>query len=174
MLLAVACANEAPNPTATGSGVTTPTAGQASEMPSPSPSQTTSGGGGSAAACDLLTAAEVEAATGQPSVTAEPYSSADSPGESHCNYLSDGILPVASTGILGPNTNTDPSGYLSLPGSVELSVSGARAIFAPASGYITFIFKGSTVASLQVSMPAEGDDFQAAAEKLVQKVADRI
>jgi hypothetical protein len=61
-----------------------------------------------------------------------------------------------------------------LPGSVEVPVNGARAVFVPAAGYVMFVVKGNTVATIQATMPAEGEDFQAAATKLVQKVADRI
>jgi hypothetical protein len=87
--------------------------------------------------------------------------------------VSGGAFPAATTTILDPeNTNTDPAGYMALPGSKEIPVSGARAVFVPAAGNITFIFKGSVVATVQIT-PTQGD-FETAAEAVAQMVADRI
>ena len=133
------------------------------------------GGAGSADACALLTTDEVADATGQPGIEAQPVADNETDALSACGFVSNGVLPVVITTILDPeNTNTDASSYLQLPGSVEVPVNGARAIFVPAAGYVMAVVKGSTVATLQVAMPAEGEDFQVAATKLVQKVADRL
>lgn len=133
------------------------------------------GNGATADACALLTADEVAAATGQPGIEAQPVADSETDALSTCGFVSNDVLPVVITSILDPaNTNTDASSYLALPGSVEVPVNGARAVFMPAAGYVMAVVKGSTVATLQVAMPAEGDDFQVAATKLVQKVADRI
>lgn len=132
-------------------------------------------GGGSADACALLTTDEVADATGQPAIEAQPVADGDTDGLSACGFVSDGVLPVVIMTILDPaNTNTDASSYLVLPGSVEVPVNGARAIFMPGAGYVMAVVKGSTVVTMQVAMPAAGEDFQATATKLVQKVADRM
>ena len=133
------------------------------------------GGGGNADACALLTVDEVTAATGQPGVEAQPVAEGETDALSTCGFVSNGVLPVVIISILDPaNTNTDASSYLALPGSVEVPVNGARAIFMVAAGYVMAVVKGDTVVTYQVAMPAEGEDFQAAATKLVQKVADRM
>lgn len=133
------------------------------------------GGGSTADACALLTVDEVAGATGQPGIEAQPVADNETDALSTCGFVSNGRLPVVITSILDPaNTNTDASTYLQLPGSVEVPVNGARAIFMPAAGYVMAVVKGDTVATLQVAMPAQGEDFQAAATKLVQKVADRL
>lgn len=133
------------------------------------------GGGGTADACALLTVDEVADATGQPGIEAQPVAKGDTDALSACGFVSNGISPVVITTILDPaNTNTDASSYLALPGSVEVPVNGARAIFMPAAGYVMAVVKGSTVVTFQVTMPATGEDFQATATKLVQKVADRM
>lgn len=133
------------------------------------------GGGGTADACALLTVDEVTAATGQTGIEAQPAADGDTDALSSCGFVSNGIAPVVITSILDPaNTNTDASSYLALPGSVEVPVNGARAVFMPAAGYVMAVVKGTTVATIQVAMPADGDDFQVAATKLVQKVADRM
>lgn len=130
---------------------------------------------GTADACALLTVDEVTAATGQPGIEAQPVADTETDALSACGFVSNGVLPVVITSILDPaNTNTDASSYLALPGSVEVPVNGARAIFMPAAGNVMAVVKGDTVATIQVAMPADGEDFQAAATKLVQKVADRI
>jgi len=133
------------------------------------------GGGGNADACSLLTTDEVSDATGQPDVVAQPVAEAETDALSACGFVSNGVLPVVIVTILDPaNTNTDASSYLTLPGSVEVPVNGARAIFMVAAGYVMAVVKGDTVVTYQVAMPAEGEDFQAAATRLVQKVADRM
>jgi hypothetical protein len=132
-------------------------------------------GGGTAKACDLLTADEVMAATQQTGVTASIVAATDTEGLSACGYVANGTIPVIVLTILDPtNTNTDPAGYLKLPGSVEVSVNGARAIFVTAVGGVMFVFKGNTVATIQVLITAPGDDHQKTATKLVQHVADRL
>ena len=162
-----------------GSGATGGTAApgsDATQAAEPTSADTGAGGGGAAAdACALLTIDEVEAATGQDGIEAQPVAEGETDALSTCGYLSNGVLPVVITSILDPaNTNTDASSYLALPGSVEVPVNGARAIFMPGAGFVMAVVKGDTVATLQVAMPAEGEDFQVAATKLVQKVADRL
>lgn len=133
------------------------------------------GGAGNADACSLLTTDEVTDATGQTGIEAQPVAEGDTDGLSACGFVSNGVIPVVITTILDPaNTNTDASSYLALPGSVEVPVDGARAIFMPGAGYVMAVVKGSTVVTFQVMMPATGEDFQVTATKLVQKVADRM
>ena len=161
-----------------GGGPTTPTGDTAGPGdPTAEPAPTTGGGGGGGSAngdaCALLTAAEVEEATGFTNVVAQPVADADTDALSACGYVSEGAFSPAITAILDPeNTNTDPTGYLALPGSEELPVSGGRAILVPASGNIVFIIKGGTVASLLI-VPTEGEVKDAAAA-VVQKVVDRL
>lgn len=136
---------------------------------------TQAAGGGAADACALLTVDEVADATGQPGIEAQPVGDDETDALSACGFVSNGVLPVVITTILDPeNTNADASSYLALPGSVEVPVNGARAIFMPAAGYVMAVVKGTTVVTLQVAMPADGEDFQTTATKLVQKVADRM
>jgi hypothetical protein len=163
-----------------GSGGATPTAGGTTSAPevttNPSGGEATPRtGGGTVKACDLLTADEVMAATQQTGVTASIVAASDTEGLSACGYVANGTVPVVILTILDPtNTNTDPAGYLHLPGSVEVPVNGARAIFVSAVGGVTFVFKGNTVATIQVIVPAPGDDQQKTATKLLQHVADRL
>lgn len=166
-LLLAACGGGGPTaaPGAT-TGPVPPTSGPAATTGS-------GGGGGTADACALLTTDEVAEATGYPSIVAQPVPDADTDAVSACGFVSQGAFPAATLSILDPeNTNTDPAGYLALPGSEELSVSGARAIFSPAAGYITFVIKNGKVATIQIT-PSAGE-FKDAAEKVVQKVADRL
>jgi len=136
--------------------------------------ETTDGGApGSADACGLLTADEVAEATGYDNIEAQPVPDANTGALSGCGFVSNGAFPAAILAILDPaNTNTDPTGYLALPGSEEVQVSGARAIWMPGAGYVMIVIKGGRVASIQAT-PKEGD-FDDAARKLVQKVADRL
>jgi hypothetical protein len=168
-LLLAACGGG--SPTAAPGGTTGPGA------PTSGPAATTTGGGGggggSADACALATADEVEAATGYGDVVAQPIPDDQTDAVSACGYVSQGALPAATIMILDPeNTNADPAGFLALPGSEEVAVSGARAVYAPAAGYLTFVVKNGRVASIQVT-PSDGD-FKGTAQKLVQKVADRL
>ena len=142
--------------------------------PTDAPPATTSGGGPSSSrACDLLTADEVEQATGFPDIKAEAIGADATDALSGCAYLSGSTFPAAIVSILDPeNTNTDPAGYLALPGSEEVAVSGARAVWVPAAGNVMFLIKGGTVVTLQIT-PQEGE-FKDAAQAIVQKVADRL
>jgi hypothetical protein len=172
--LFVAACGGTPSGATSGSGSATPTAGGATPTAGEATS-TTKVTTGSAKACDLLTADEVMAATQQTSVTASVVAATNTAGLSACGYVANGTTPVVILTILDPtNTNTDPAGYLQLPGSVEVPVNGARAIFVPAIGGVMFVFKGSTVATIQVTAPAPGDDQQKTATKLLQHVADRL
>lgn len=134
---------------------------------------TSDGAPGTADACGLLTTDEVAEATGYDNIEAQPVPDADTDALSGCGFVSNGAFPAAILAILDPaNTNTDPTGYLALPGSEEVQVSGARAIWMPGAGYVMIVIKDGRVASIQAT-PREGD-FDDAARKLVQKVADRL
>jgi hypothetical protein len=171
-LTMIACGGSS-TATQPGGNDATPAAQANTETATEAPPQ--DGGGGSADACALLTVDEVADATGQPGIAAEPVAEGETDALSACGFVSNGVLPVVITTILDPaNTNTDASSYLLLPGSVEVPVNGARAIWMPGAGYVMAVVKGETVATFQVAMPAEGEDFQVTATKLVQKVADRL
>jgi hypothetical protein len=115
----------------------------------------------------------VEAATGYGDVVAQAIPDDQTDAVSACGFVSQGAISAAILMILDPeNTNADPAGFLALPGSEEVAVSGARAVYAPAAGYLTFVIKNGRVASIQVT-PSDGD-FKGTAQKLVQKVADRL
>jgi hypothetical protein len=99
-------------------------------------------------------------ATGQPGIEAQPVAEGDTDALSACGFVSNDVLPVVITTILDPaNTNTDASSYLALPGSVEVPVNGARAIFMPAAGFVMAVVKDATVVTFQVAVPATGEDF---------------
>jgi hypothetical protein len=137
----------------------------------------TSGGGASSGkACDLLTAAEVEAATQQSAVKAEAVAAGDTEGLSACGYVAGGVTPVVILTILDPtNTNTDPAGYLLLPGSAQVALSGgANAVWVPAAGNVLLVFKHDVVVSVQAFFPGPGEEIQQTAAKLAQIVADRL
>lgn len=151
-----------------------PAATQAATGGGTEPTQS-SNGRAAVEACALLTADEVTAATGQPGIEAQPVADGETDALSTCGYVSNDVLPVVIVSVLDPaNTNTDAASYLALPGSVDVPVNGARAIFMPAAGFVMAVVKGDTVATIQVAMPAEGEDFQVAATRLVQPVADRM
>ena len=126
------------------------------------------------AACDLLTAAEAEAATGQQNVAAQPVAASDTDAAAACGYVAGGLVTVMIVTILGPETDRDPASYHSLPGTADIAVGGAKAVYVPAAGQVLFVFKGTTAVAVQFVTSAPGDDGEATARKLVQKVADRI
>ena len=133
----------------------------------------TTAGGGSADACKLLTAEEVQQVTGYPDITVQPVAEGETDAESSCAFVSSGVFPAAILSILDPaNTNTDISGYLALPLSEEVAVSGAKAVFAPAAGNVLFVIKGDTVASVLIT--AQQGEAIDAAKAVVQRVADRL
>lgn len=175
-LLVAACGSATPT-TAPGE---TPGPGQTTAATNVPPGETqapvaTPGGPGpgTADACALLTADEVTEASGFTDIDPQPVADEDTDAISACGYVSQGAFPAAILTILDPeNTNTDPAGYLALPGSEEVSVSGARAVWVPAAGNVMFVIKGGTVATILIS-PTEGE-FKDAALKVVQKVADRL
>ncbi len=176
-LLIAACGGSTPTTAPGQTAAGGPTSGPATDgapAATDGPAATPGGGSGTGQACDLLTTEEVEAATGRPDIEAQPVGAAETDASSACAFVSAGVLPAVIVSILDPaNTNTDPSGYLSLPGSVEVAVSGARAVYAPAAGFVMLVFKGSTVATIQIAAPKD-DDFQKTGEALAQKVADRL
>jgi hypothetical protein len=174
-LVLAACGGAGGAPEAATPGTDDTQEAQATAAPAAAPTSAPGGGGGTADACALLTVEEVTAATGQPGIEAQPGAEGETDALSTCGFVSNGVLPVVITAILDPaNTNSDASSYLQLPMSVEVPVNGARAIFMPAAGYVMAVVKGENVSTIQVAMPAEGDDFQTAATRLVQLVADRM
>jgi hypothetical protein len=128
----------------------------------------------SGSACELLTTAEVEAATGQTGVEAQPTAAGDFDGESQCAFVANGVLPVIIVTVTGPNTNTDPSGYLALPESARLSLNGADGVWVPAAGFVAMVIKHGLVVAVQVAGPAEGHEFLDVAAAVAQPVADRM
>jgi hypothetical protein len=152
-------------------------AGPAGEAPTPGQAAAPDAaavGAFNGSACDLLTTAEVEAASGQSDVAARPSDTGTFDGESQCTFVSGGLLPVAIVTVAGPDTSTDLNGYLALPESVRLPVNGADAAFVPAAGFMTFVIKHGRVVAYVITGPAEGRDFQEVATALVQPVADRM
>jgi hypothetical protein len=136
--------------------------------------ETTSGGPqGSADACSLLTPGEITQATEHTNIVAQPVPDADTDAVSACGFVSEGAFPAVVLTILDPeNTNTDPAGYLALPGSEEVQISGARAVWVPAAGNVMFIIKDGRVATILAT--AKTGEFKDAAMKLMQLVADRL
>ena len=134
---------------------------------------TTGAGSADGDACALLTTGEITEITGHTNIVAQPVPDADTDAISACGFVSEGVLPVVIVTILDPaNTNTDPAGYLALPGSEEVQVSGARAVWVPAAGNVLFLIKGGTVVTLlATSTTGEAKD---APTRLAQKVADRL
>jgi hypothetical protein len=132
------------------------------------------GGAFSGTACDLLTVAEVEAASGQTGVEAQPTAAGDFDGESQCGFVANGAIPVIILTVTGPNTNADPNGYLALPQSARLSLNGADGVWVPAAGFVAMVIKHGLVVAVQVAGPAEGHDFLDVATALAQPVADRM
>lgn len=134
---------------------------------------TSGGGGGNADACALLTVDEVAGVTEFGNITTQPVHDGDTDALSACGFMSEGAFPAAILSILDPqNTSTDISGYLALPGSEEIPVSGAKAVFVPASGNMLFVIKGDKVAGVLIT-PQQGEAIDAA-KAVVQKVADRL
>ncbi len=128
----------------------------------------------SATACDLLTVGEVEAASGQSGVEAQPSANDAFDGESQCGFVANGVLPVVIVTVTGPNTNADPNGYLQLPESVRLSLNGADGVWVPAAGFVAMVIKHKRVVAVQVGVLAEGYEFQDVGAALAQLVADRM
>ena len=166
-----------------GSGASAaPAATDAGSVPTDQPGATaepgaTSGGGGIAGgdACKLLTVDEVMQATGSSNVAAGAIPLANmTDALAGCSFVSGGQIPVLNVILLDPqNTNSNPDDMKLLPGTEEVHVNGARAMWAPAAGQVLFVYKGSKVVMLQVFMPLN-DDIKATASSLAQKVADRM
>jgi hypothetical protein len=176
-LLVAACGGSSSSsaPAATGG---TPTAGTPTEVASATEEASASDGGGGGVAngdaCKLLTAAEVSQATGQANVVG-----GDIPGEnmtdaiSGCAFVSGGLVPVMNVIILGGDTNKNPDDMKLLPLTEEVTLSGARAMYVPASGSVLFIYKNNKVVMVQVLMPKD-NDIKATAVSVAQKIADRM
>jgi hypothetical protein len=171
-----ACGGGSPSAAPGQSTGSNPTSGPtaAGGEPTDAPAATTSGGGGSNDACALVSVEDVAAVTSLTELTVSPVAASDTDAVSACAWVSMGAAPAAIISILDPaNTNTDPAGYLTLPGSVEVPVPGATAVYVPAAGYVTFVIKGSKVATVQVTAP-KNEDFQAAEAELAAKVAAKL
>ena len=132
------------------------------------------GGSGAADACTLLSAQDASAATGQANVVAQATAAGNFEGLSQCAYISNGVLPVVIVTRLGPDTNMDPATYHALPGTVDVAVNGAKAVFVPASGGLLFIFKNNAAVAVLVGAAPPGEDQLTVAKKLVQGIADRL
>ncbi|HEX8025061.1 MAG TPA: hypothetical protein VF484_02545 [Candidatus Limnocylindrales bacterium] len=146
--------------------------------PTEAPAATTSEGGtggGSGDACKLLTTDEVAAATGQAGLTAGPIAPATlTDASSGCAFIGGGTIPVVNVIILDPqNTNSNPDDMKLLPGTEEVPVNGARAMWVPAAGQVLFVYKGSTVVMIQVIQTAS-QDIKGTAASLAQQVAARL
>ena len=133
-----------------------------------------SGGGGAGDACKLLTTDEVAQATGQTNLTSGPSAPGAFDGQSQCAFVALGTTPVMLVTILGPDSNTDPASYKSLAGTVEVSVNGAQALWAPGLGNTLLVFKNGKVVVATVLAPATGVDPLNAAKQVLQKLADRM
>ncbi len=173
--IASACGGSAP----TSTGVSAPPAalgtnGAIASQAAPATGDAGNGGTISGTACDLLTVAEVEAASGQTGVEAQPTAAGDFDGESQCGFVANGVLPVVIVTVTGPNTNADPNGYLALPESARLSLNSADGIWVPAAGFVAMVIKHGRVVAVQVAGPAEGHEFLDVAGALAQSVADRM
>lgn len=163
------------SPTATNdSDVSTANGGNDAVPSEAAPAEARNGGSFQGSACDLLTAAEVEAASGQPDIEAQSSEAGTFDGQSQCAFISGGLLPAVIVTVAGPDTNTDMNGYLALPESVRLPVNGADAAFVPAAGFMAFVIKHGLVVAVAITGPAEGKDFQEVAAPLVQPLADRM
>lgn len=151
------------------------TATETTSEASETTAQTTQGGAtGSNAACELVSSADVEAV----SILTGLATSAAAPGEtdalSTCAWLSNNTTPAAIISILDPtNTNTDPAAYVSLPGSVDVSIPGVKAVWVPAAGNVLFVIKGDRVATVMVIAP-KNDDAQGMSTELGKKVGERL
>ena len=170
-------ATSVPAQTAAGGETTAPAPAETTDggaVETEAPAATTTGGGtGTAEACELLTVDEVQQATGFANIEAQPLSDAETEALSVCGFVSNGTFPAATVSILDPeNTNTDPAGYLQLPGSEEVPVNGARAVFVPAAGNMLFVIKNGRVAGVLI-VPQQGELIDAV-KAVVQKVADRL
>lgn len=183
LLIVAACGGASPTsaPDANGSpGVPAATSG--AEPTAPPDTEPTDGGGGpgdgggtfTGSACDLLTVAEVEGATGQAGVAAQLTSEGSFDGQSQCAFVSNGVLPVVIVTVTGSATNTDPAGYLLLPESERLAVTGADAIWMPAAGFVATVIKNGLVVAAGPIVPADGVEVKEVAAALAQKIADRM
>src|SRR5262245_15869498 len=190
LLLVAACGGTGSGAGPTSAANPTPgsanTAGSGSETtPAPQPTdaaEATSGGGGGGggggslapdAACKLVTTDEASTATGQPNVTAGPIPLDNmTDALAGCAFVSNGQFSLLNV-IYIDTAKTDPNGVGFLPGSEKIAVNGATAWWAPAAGYVVFVYKNDKIVMIQVLMPLN-DDIKATASGLVQKVADRM
>src|SRR5262249_44703096 len=112
--------------------------------------------------------------TGTTNVTSDPIPAENlTDAISGCAWVAGGTIPVLNCVYLASGVNTDPDTLKVLPQSEEVTVNGARAIWAPAAGQGRFAFKGDKVVMVQVFMPLN-NDIKATATSLAQKVADRM
>jgi hypothetical protein len=180
LVLIVAACGGSGTPTTSGAAAgatqpgSNPTQAAPGDTTAPTQAATTTTGGGTASACDLLTIAEVSAATGQAQVTTQVTAPGNFDGQSQCAFIANGVLPVAVVTVLGANTNMDPTSYLALTGTVTVAVNGAQAVFMPAAGNVMIVFKNNKAVSVQIGASATEGDLLGAAKALVQHLADRM
>jgi hypothetical protein len=131
-------------------------------------------GGGSLDACKLLTADEVASATGLANVTAGEIPLANlTDAEAGCAYVSGGTVPAMNLIYLASGVNSDPNTLKLLPGSEDVPLNGATAVWAPGAGQVMMIFKSGKVVMVQDLTPLN-DDIKATDVSVAQKIADRM
>jgi len=177
------------------SGSATPTAAAGGGGSTPAPATTDQGGattpapaatdssgaatpppnaGGSLDACKLLTTDEVAAATGLGNITAGEIPLANlTDAEAGCAYVSGGQVPAMNLIYLASGVNSDPNTLKLLPGSEDVPLNGATAVWAPGAGQVMMIFKSGKVVMVQTLMPLN-DDIKATDASVAQKIADRM
>jgi hypothetical protein len=184
MLLFAGCGGSGSNATqpaqASGGGATAaaPTdGGAATQEPTTTdePAATGGGGVGSEDACRLVTTDEAAAATGMGSVSAGAIPLANlTDAIAGCAYVSGGQIPVLNLIYLDTQVaNNKPDDLKLLPGTEEIQVNGARAMWVPGAGQVVFVYKNNKIVMIQVMMPLN-NDVKATASSLAQKVADRM
>jgi len=175
VLTVAACGGSSTPTTGATQPVSNPTQGAPADTTAPTEAAAaTTTGGGTAAACDLLAVDEVKAASGQSQITTQVTGAGSFEGQSQCAFIANGALPVAIVTVLGADTNMDPSSYLALPGTVDVPVNGAKAVFMPAAGNVLIVFKNNRAVSVTVGASATEGDLLGAAKAYVQKLADRM
>lgn len=181
LLIVVACGGSNASTPPGGSvapGSTATQGAEATQDETTEESTSTDGGGNggtfNGTACDLLTTAEVEAASGQPGVKAQATAAGDFEGASQCGYVSNDIVPVIVLTVLASDANKDLNTFKALPGTVILDLNGATGAWVPASGPIGYVVKGAVAVAIVVLGPASDKDPQAVGTQLAQQVADRL
>ncbi|HEY2916771.1 MAG TPA: hypothetical protein VGI98_06110 [Candidatus Limnocylindrales bacterium] len=188
LLLVAACGGSgsaAPGSSNAGAGPGGTSAAQASQPsggePTDSAAQPTddtgtgSNGSFTGSACDLLTTAEVETASGRPNITTAETKAGDFDGQAQCGYTSNGLVPVAIVTVLNANADVEPDAMLTMPQSKLLTVNGAKAYWVPAAGFEAFVVKHGLIVAIAAIGPGDAiSDASVMAQALVQPLADRM